>query len=209
MSFNIPQGKNSYYIPASATSYVVNSNDDYIFVNTSLNAVTIYLPNIKGSGLDFSRKKFYISDLSGNAGAKNITIVPSGNNTVNGQPSVVISVAYGAVEVESNGVSNYSIEGAVNGATTGQTTGTVVNFATEAVYGTTTSPGTGNITASLVGAILANTILIIHNAGSEPTYPSTFLKSTLSGNYVIGSLNYIYVTYIDATHQIYSISQTA
>lgn len=95
--------------------------------------------------------------------------------------------------------------GGSSGAT--QNTGTALVFTGDAVYGTTASPETGNITASIVGAVLGASVLVIHNNSAAPTFDSKFKKLSGSGTYVINVLNYIYCQYIDPTHILYSISQ--
>jgi len=81
--------------------------------------------------------------------------------------------------------------------------GTEVTFTADKFYGTTDTPETGNITATLTGAKLGVTVCVIHQTGSEPTYPVTFIK--VGGSYDSAKLNYIYIQYIDDTHQLYSI----
>lgn len=90
-----------------------------------------------------------------------------------------------------------------------QRTGTAIQFDLNANYGTPSTPETGNITVSLTNAKLGICQLIIHNNGTEPTYPSQFKKGSLSGTYVSGQINYILCEYFDATHIVYSISQSA
>lgn len=87
------------------------------------------------------------------------------------------------------------------------TTGTVIRFQVDLIYGTTASPVTGNITSDLTGAQSGVTNIIIHNSGTAPTFSSAFKKLSGSGNYVTGVINYIYCTFIDSTHLIYSINQ--
>jgi hypothetical protein len=87
------------------------------------------------------------------------------------------------------------------------TTGTALTFLTDRVYGSEASPATGNITANITGAKLGVTNLIIHNAGSEPTFDSKFHKLSGSGDYVLGVKNYIYCQYLSATRIVYTISQ--
>lgn len=86
-------------------------------------------------------------------------------------------------------------------------TGTVLDFTNDRCYGTTATPVTGNITATLLGALLGVTAIVIHNSGTAPTFGAEFKKLSGSGNYVTGTLNYIYCTYLDSTHIIYSINQ--
>ena len=89
------------------------------------------------------------------------------------------------------------------------TTGTVISFSTDKVYGTLTTPETGNITADVANAKLGVTNIIIHNSGTAPTFGSEFKKLSGSGNYSTGVVNYIYCTYISTTEIIYSINQRA
>ena len=90
---------------------------------------------------------------------------------------------------------------------TAQKTGTVITFVSDSIYGTVAIPETGNITASYTGANLGTTILIIHDTGTEPTYPATWQK--ISGTYSTTVTNYISAVYLDATHVKYSIYQDA
>ncbi len=87
------------------------------------------------------------------------------------------------------------------------TTGVALTFLTDRVYGTIASPGTGNITYSATGAKVGVTNIIIHNHSVEPTFATNMKKLSGSGNYVTSVVNYIYVTYINATEVIYAISQ--
>lgn len=88
-----------------------------------------------------------------------------------------------------------------------QTTGTAITFVQDTVYGTIATPETGNITASYTGANLGTVALIIHDNGTEPTYPATWQK--ISGTYSTTVTNYISAVYLDATHVKYSIYQDA
>lgn len=89
----------------------------------------------------------------------------------------------------------------------GVTTGVVISFATDRVYGSLTTLETGNITADLTEAKLGVTNIIIHNAGTAPTFGSEFKILSGSGNYSISNINYIFCTYINNTEIIYSINQ--
>jgi hypothetical protein len=75
------------------------------------------------------------------------------------------------------------------------------------IYGTTTSPITGNITLNSIGAITGVTDLIIHQTTSSPSFTSTFKK--INGNYdtCTNTINFIYVQYVDASNQLYTINQ--
>lgn len=87
---------------------------------------------------------------------------------------------------------------------TDQKTGTAITFVYDTVYGTIGTPETGNITASYTGAKLGTSVLILHQAGSEPTYPAQFKK--MSGTYDTTKINRIYCMYLDNNTVDYSIS---
>lgn len=75
---------------AEVTEYVVDGNDGTINVDTSVNSVTIILPNINNSGFANTSKGFIINDISSNASVNNI-IITANRNSVNSASSVVIS----------------------------------------------------------------------------------------------------------------------
>lgn len=89
-----------------------------------------------------------------------------------------------------------------------QTTGVTIAFAVDKVYGTTAAPSTGNITADLTNAQLGTTNIIVHSGGTAPTFSSEFRKLSGSGSYSTTALNYIYCSYLDATHIMYAINQS-
>jgi len=91
------------------------------------------------------------------------------------------------------------------GAETVAKTGTVVNFVRDAVYGTVTNPESGNITQSLVGARVGTTIVIIHDAAGEPTYPANWNLVSTSGTYDNGKVNFISAVYLDDSNVEYSV----
>jgi len=78
------------------TVYNVKIDDDIINIDTSLNTVSVYLPNIKGSGLNSQPKDFFINDLSGNANVNNITIIGVGGDLINGGASTLINKNQGS-----------------------------------------------------------------------------------------------------------------
>lgn len=88
-----------------------------------------------------------------------------------------------------------------------QRTGTALSFDNTAVYGTTGTPETGNITGVLTAALFGSTVLVIHDNGSAPTFDGKFHQLSTSGSYVTGVINYIYCLFIDATHILYTICQ--
>ena len=88
-------------------------------------------------------------------------------------------------------------------------TGTNISFTNDRIYGSLSSPETGNITANTTNGKLGVTNIIIHNSATAPTFGSGFKKLSGSGNYTTGVVNYIYCTYINDTEIIYSINQRA
>lgn len=88
-------------------------------------------------------------------------------------------------------------------------TGTAVEFVQDKVYGTMAAPESGNITASYTDANVGTTILIIHQNGTEPTYPATWQKLTGSQPYSTTMVNYIRAEYLDSNHVKYTIRQDA
>jgi hypothetical protein len=86
--------------------------------------------------------------------------------------------------------------------------GNNITFNSNATYGTATSPITGNIALNSSDLVIGTNILIIHNASSEPTYPTAFDKSVTSADYVPNVINYIFCEVISSTIIIYSITQT-
>lgn len=92
------QAKNTKYLPANTTTYNVTQDDDFIYVDTSLNAVTIVLPNIRNGALTENPKCFKINDYTGNAGTNNITVEGCGGDSVNSTASFVMSNNYESLE---------------------------------------------------------------------------------------------------------------
>lgn len=87
--------------------------------------------------------------------------------------------------------------------------GTVVAlpFTQDSVQGTIASPLTGNITGVTTNAVLGAVVVVIHNAGTIPTFDSKFKKRSDSPAYVINQINYIWCMYINATEIIYYFHQ--
>lgn len=72
--------------------YNIGLDDDIIYVDTSVNPVTIVLPNIQSAGiLSFANKIFTISDFTNNAAINNITILAAGNTVNSGQNTDILS----------------------------------------------------------------------------------------------------------------------
>jgi hypothetical protein len=76
---------------AVVSHYTVRSDDDYVLVDTTSGAVTITLPST------ISRRKLTIIRT---AGANNVTISPSGTDTIDGAASKTISVSYTPVRLK-------------------------------------------------------------------------------------------------------------
>ena len=79
------------------SQYVVDGNDGILNVDTSVNSVTIILPNIVNSGFANTTKGFIINDISNNASVNNIYIVAIGD-TVNSASQVTIAVNGGSAK---------------------------------------------------------------------------------------------------------------
>jgi hypothetical protein len=75
---------------------------------------------------------------------------------------------------------------------TSQSTGDI-NFSTPRVYGTESSPVTGNLTHDLTNARLGFVQKIYHEDSAEPTYPSGWVK--IAGEYVADELNLIFAEF--------------
>jgi hypothetical protein len=133
-----------------------------------------------------------------------------GSSWISTNMNNAITIDANPTDGSSNAVSS---NGVFDGLTTklnieaAATTGVLISFTTDRVYGTIASPETGNITADVTGGLLGVTNIIIHNAGSAPTFGAEFKKLSGSGNYVASVVNYIYCTYITSTEIIYSINQ--
>ena len=79
------------------SQYVVDGNDGILNVDTSVNSVTIILPNIVNSGFANTTKGFIINDISNNASVNNIYIVAIGD-TVNSTSQVTIGINGGSAK---------------------------------------------------------------------------------------------------------------
>ena len=86
----------------TATSYSIIISDDFIPVDSTLNAISIILPTSPLFG-----ETHTISDVTGAAATSSITINGNGKNIV-GASTYVISSAYGTITVTFNGL-NWSI----------------------------------------------------------------------------------------------------
>jgi hypothetical protein len=83
-------------------------------------------------------------------------------------------------------------------------TGTVIHFSSSTIFGTSSSPETGNITDSLTNSKLGIVQKIYHNSGSAPTVPAgwVLLGST---TYQVSTLNIIYAEWAGGSRVEYWI----
>lgn len=86
-------------------------------------------------------------------------------------------------------------------------TGTAIAFTDTAIYGTVSSPITGNITANQTSAKVGCRVLIIHNHSAEPTFDANY-KLTF-GSYQVNKVNLIECKYLQSNYIAYSISYVA
>jgi hypothetical protein len=78
------------------------SSDCIVFTDSTSNAITETLP------APTPGRWLRIKDKTGQAGTHNVTVVPHGGETIDGQSSLLIPQAYGAVDVMTDGV-NWSV----------------------------------------------------------------------------------------------------
>lgn len=175
-----------------------------IICDTTAGAINVYFPvlsNITGNNLNV-----IVVDNSGTAGTYAINCIPGSGNTFNGNSSFSIASNNQSASFSIGSTTKWTItqSGVLSAA---QKTGTALTFISQGVYGTVASPETGNITANIIGAQLTVTNIVIHNNGTEPIFDAKFKRLSISGNYVIGEINYIFCVYINPTEILYSISQ--
>jgi hypothetical protein len=90
----------------TTTPYTILSTDGYAiyFINTSTSAITINLPAISA----VSDRMYVFKDISGNANTNNITIVPSGTNTIEGlNVSKIFQTNFGSWTLISDTISGW------------------------------------------------------------------------------------------------------
>ncbi len=163
---------NIKYLPADITEYVVDGQDGVINVDTSINAITIILPNIYNSGFANSTRGFIINDISGNASVKNITITAIGNTT-NGSSNVVINQNDGSANCSISNLTEWFI--IVEPSTSG-TTYTFDNQPTPGSTNPVTSEGIYAWTNSNFAPI-GSAITVVANFAALPapaTVPNKF-----------------------------------
>lgn len=94
----------------------------------------------------------------------------------------------------------------INALDTTVATGLPVEFSTEKIYGSATSPLSSNITANLTGAVLGKVQKIYHQNGVAPTFPSGWVQLGTT-TYSITGLNIIYAEWASGTRVEYWIIQ--
>lgn len=90
---------------------------------------------------------------------------------------------------------------------TPSTTGTTISFDQDKIYGSISSPVSGNIGKNVTGAKLGVVVKMVHNQSTVPTFDSSFKKSNGSYDYAISVNNFITFEYWDNSNIIYSIHQ--
>jgi hypothetical protein len=90
----------------TTSPYTILSTDAYViyYITTASIAITINLPAISS----ISDRMYIFKDISGNAETNNITIVPSGTNTIEGlNVSKIFQTNYGGWTLISDTVSGW------------------------------------------------------------------------------------------------------
>ena len=90
-------------------------------------------------------------------------------------------------------------------------TGTSLAFQYPQVYGSVSSPESGDITFDLTNAALGCVVQVIHQSGSTPSFPAAAKQINGSSPYVAdgSTLNYIEFQYFDDNTVRYVISNNA
>ena len=83
-------------ISASTTA---NGFDNTLFVQTTSGAITVTLPTAVGVG----GRCYFVADEEGDASTNNVTVLPTGAETIDGLASVTIDQDYGGFVFQSNG----------------------------------------------------------------------------------------------------------
>lgn len=87
----------------------LNQQEIYLEVDTTNQAIVIFLPEIASMG-GFYNVKFYITDTNGNSATNNIFIAPQGSDLIDSSTSINISTNYGSVLIACNGSSWIALE---------------------------------------------------------------------------------------------------
>lgn len=94
------------YSRRAVTSTITSSVSDAILGVSGSSAIDIRLPPAQDF---FSGQYFTVKDESGAADSKNITILASGSQTIDGRSSIVLESPYAAVNIYSNGTDKFFI----------------------------------------------------------------------------------------------------
>lgn len=190
-------------------TYVIKDSDGIINVSTQLGPVTLYLPNIRNSGLLGNPRRIVIN-CDAYASLNAVTLMASGGDTIYGQESLLLNVDNSNTECMICDLNKWAISDLSQRLAIypDQEDTNALQFLTDGVYGTTSDPLTGDITLSasnLARAKRGVANLIIHNDASEPNYPAAF--KLLNGEYTNDVNNFIYATFVDENTILYTISQ--
>jgi hypothetical protein len=221
-----PQGRTTF----NNTDKTLSSTDVYLAqIGTMSSARIVYLPLASSVNPGY---EIIIGDESGSVSSSFPIIISKSagsSDTIAGGNAINIMAPYGMRRLFSDGATKWTYDAGVlrnsnnlsdvsNTATAlsnigglpiqaGQAATTALTFETDRVYGTIASPETGNITFNTTNAKLGVTNIIIHNNTLVAPTLTGMKKLSGSSSYVVNTINYIYITYINATEVIYSINQ--
>jgi hypothetical protein len=103
MVFNV---SGTFTLPVLDIYKVIQTQDVYLFCDTSSAPVIINLPSISDFG-GFMNVKVYISDISNNAASKTIQINSPLGNSINDNPYISINTNGGSGLIQISGISQY------------------------------------------------------------------------------------------------------
>lgn len=206
-----------------AGNHVILSTDNYVYFETNTSSTrtfTLPLANSVAHG-----RYYIIKDATGSAASNNITVNPSGSDTIDGASSISIVDNEGGIIIISNGGTQWHAfrifrdDITLTSATIGTATVATGNITTGAI--TTGNITTGNITTANVSGVLSvgstvaasgqirvpnnTTILAARNAAN--TGDLNVISTDGSDNLLIASAG-IGSTTIEATGQISLLSAT-
>ena len=156
---------------SGVSSYGIDTVQDTLMVDTSQFPVTIYVPDIRNSGMNLYPKQFFINDYNNNSATNNITLVPTGKDTINNGVAVVIKTNGANITLSINGPTEWITSG--NGSGGGGFTVTQISGITANALG-----GQGN------GTLLQATESRVDFANNSTSpYPSVTLMPFVNGNF--------------------------
>ena len=89
-----------------------------------------------------------------------------------------------------------------------QETGVAIDFVSEKVYNTATTPGTGNVSFSQTDAVLGIVQKIYHNEATPPTFTGVSDTQIMgTGTYTVSVINIIYAAWTESNRVEYWITQ--